>query len=115
MNVLELILGPVTKVLDKIIPDPQAKAVTQLELLKLQQAGEFKELDTQLQLDLGQLGVNKAEAASGNAFASSWQPLCGYVCVLGLAYPVPASAVASLGLRDVGGTANATHRTADVR
>jgi hypothetical protein len=86
MNVLELILGPVTKALDKIIPDPQAKAAAQIELVKLQQAGEFKELDAQLQRDLGQLEVNKTEAASGNAFASSWRPLCGYVCVLGLAY-----------------------------
>ena len=86
MNVLELILGPVTKLLDKVIPDPQAKAAAQLELIKLQQAGEFRELDAQLQRDLGQIEVNKAEAASGNAFASSWRPLCGYVCVLGLAY-----------------------------
>ena len=86
MNVLELILGPITKLLDKIIPDPQAKAAAQIELLKLQQAGEFKELDAQLQRDLGQLEVNKAEAASGNAFAASWRPLCGYVCVLGLSY-----------------------------
>src|ERR1044071_7342053 len=86
MNVLDLILGPVSKVLDKIIPDPQAKAAAQLELLKLQQAGEFKELDAQLQRDLAQAEINKAEATSGNAFAASWRPLCGYVCVLGLAY-----------------------------
>jgi hypothetical protein len=46
-------------VLDKIIPDPQAKAAAQIELVKLQQAGEFKELDTQLKYDLGQLEVIK--------------------------------------------------------
>lgn len=86
MNVLQLILGPVTTLLDKLIPDPQAKAAAQLELIKLEQAGQFKELDAQLARDLGQIEVNKAEAASGNAFASSWRPLCGYVCVLGLAY-----------------------------
>lgn len=86
MNVLELLIGPVTKILDKIIPDPQAKAAAAMEMFKLQQAGEFKDLDAQLQRDLGQIEVNKAEAASGNAFAGSWRPLCGYVCVLGLAY-----------------------------
>jgi hypothetical protein len=86
MNVLQLLIGPVTTILDKLIPDPAKKAEAQLELLRLQQAGEFKELDAQLQRDLGQIDVNKAEAASGNAFASSWRPLCGYVCVLGLSY-----------------------------
>lgn len=86
MNVLQMIIGPVTQLLDRVLPDPQAKVAAQLKLLELQQAGEFKELDAQLQRDLGQIEVNKAEAASGNAFASSWRPLCGYVCVLGLAY-----------------------------
>jgi hypothetical protein len=33
---------------------------------------------------LAQIGVNKAEA-QGNWFQASWRPLCGYVCVLGLA------------------------------
>jgi hypothetical protein len=33
-----------------------------------------------------QTEVNKAEAVSGSLFASSWRPLCGYVCVLGLLY-----------------------------
>lgn len=86
MNLLQLIIGPVSTLLDKLIPDPQAKAAAQLELIKLQQAGQFKELDAQLQRDMGQIEVNKAEAASGNPFASSWRPLCGYVCVLGLSY-----------------------------
>lgn len=86
MNVLELLIGPLAKVIDKVIPDPQAKAQAQLEMLRMQQAGDFKELDAQLQINLGQIEVNKAEAASGNAFASSWRPLCGYVCVAGLSY-----------------------------
>jgi len=86
MNLLQLIIGPVSHLLDKVMPDPQAKAAAQLKLLELQQAGEFRELDDQLKRDLGQIEVNKAEAASGNAFASSWRPLAGYVCVIGLAY-----------------------------
>jgi|SRR5688572_18064103 len=86
MNVLQLLIGPVTSLLERVLPNPEARAAAQLELLKLQQQGEFKELDAQLSRDLGQIEVNKAEAASGNAFASSWRPLCGYVCVLGLSY-----------------------------
>ena len=33
---------------------------------------------------LAQVAVDKAEA-QGNWFQASWRPLCGYVCVLGLA------------------------------
>lgn len=75
-----------SKIIDKLIPDPAAKAAAQLELLKLQQAGEFKELEASTQLSLAQVEVNKVEAASDSVFKSSWRPLCGYVCVSGLAY-----------------------------
>jgi len=74
------------KIIEKLIPDKAAREKAQLDLIKLQQEGHFKEMDAQLQRDLGQMEVNRAEAASGNQFASSWRPLCGYVCVLGLAY-----------------------------
>jgi hypothetical protein len=36
MSILEAIVGPVSKLLDKIIPDPQARDRAKLELLKLQ-------------------------------------------------------------------------------
>ena len=74
------------KVLDRVIPDPQAKAQAQLELLKLQQAGEFKVLEADLQLALAQTEVNKVEAASADPFKSGWRPAAGWVCVLGLLY-----------------------------
>ena len=74
------------KLLDKLIPDPQAKAQAQLELMKLQQEGAFRELDMELQAQLAQVEVNKAEASSGDAFRAGWRPLVGYVCVLGLSY-----------------------------
>jgi hypothetical protein len=74
------------KVLDRVIPDPQAKAQAQLELLKLQQAGEFKALEADLQLALAQTEVNKVEAASSDPFKSNWRPAAGWICVLGLAY-----------------------------
>jgi hypothetical protein len=36
------------KILDKVIPDPAAKAAAQLELLKVQQEGGLKEVSVQL-------------------------------------------------------------------
>ena len=74
------------RILDKVIPDPQAKAAAQLELLKLQQAGEFRQMEADLQLSLAQTEVNKVEAASPDLFKSGWRPGAGWICVLGLAY-----------------------------
>ena len=74
------------KVLDRIIPDPAAKAAASLELFKLQQAGEFKQLDADLQLMLAQADINKIEAASPSLFKSGWRPFVGWVCGAGFAY-----------------------------
>lgn len=83
MNLLELITGPVFKILDKIIPDPAAKAQAQLDVLKLQQAGEFKEIDAQLQIAQGQIDINKAEATT-DLFRGGWRPAVGWVCTFAL-------------------------------
>lgn len=73
-------------ILDKAIPDPEAKARAQLELARLQQDGAFKEMDQQLQVSLAQAEINKIEAASQNGFQAGWRPLAGYACVAGMAY-----------------------------
>src|SRR5690606_4336700 len=80
------LLPKLADILDKAIPDPEAKARAQLELMKMQQDGEFKELDAQLQISLAQAEINKMDAASSNAFQSGWRPLAGYVCVAGMGY-----------------------------
>lgn len=86
MNVLEIIAGPVFRVIDKIIPDPAAKQAAQLEAMRMAQAGEFKEIDTQLQRDLAQIAVNQAEAQSPDFFRAGWRPFIGWVSGVGLAY-----------------------------
>ena len=80
------LLPKLADILDKAIPDPEAKARAQLELMKMQQDGEFKELDAQLQVSLAQAEVNKMDAASSNAFQAGWRPLAGYMCVAGMGY-----------------------------
>lgn len=72
--------------LNKVLPDADAKAKAQLELARLAQEGEFKALDAQLQINLAQSKINEIEAASSNALAATWRPAAGWVCVLGLAY-----------------------------
>lgn len=80
------LLPTLTGILDKVIPDPEARARAQLDLLRLQQEGQFKELDAQLQVNLAQAEINRIEAASQSGYQAGWRPLAGYVCVSGLAY-----------------------------
>lgn len=74
------------KIADKLIPDPQAKAAAALEIQKMAQAGEFKQMDDALERARMQADVNKVEAASADPFTSRWRPSVGYVCAAGLAY-----------------------------
>lgn len=85
MNILDILtIG--SKILDRVLPDPQQRAAAQLEMFKAQQAGEFKEMDNQLQRDLAQIGVNNTEAQSQSLFKSGWRPAVGWVCATALAY-----------------------------
>jgi hypothetical protein len=78
------ILPIVGKIIDKIIPDPAAKAAAQLELMKLQQTSDFKEIDADLQMAQGQIDTNKLEASSNSLFKSGWRPFVGWVCGVAL-------------------------------
>ena len=72
--------------LNKVLPDAEAKAKAQLELARLAQDGEFKDIDAQLQVNLAQAKINEIEAASSNPMAATWRPAAGWVCVLALGY-----------------------------
>lgn len=86
MSISIPIIDGIFKIIEKVIPDPQAKAQAQLKTLEMQQAGEFKQIETDLQLALGQLEVNKIEAAAPDLFRGGWRPAVGWVCVIGLLY-----------------------------
>lgn len=67
------------KLLDKVIPDKDARERAQAELLKAANDQDF-------QLSLAQIRVNEEEAKSENIFKSGWRPAIGWICVFGLAY-----------------------------
>lgn len=73
-------------VLDRVVPDPTAKAQAQAALLQLQQNGQLAQLTAQTDLAKGQLAVDQAEAANPNLFVAGWRPFIGWVCGCGLAY-----------------------------
>ena len=78
MNPLAAILGIGEKLIDKLFPDPTAKAAALLKLKELEQNGD-------LAVIAGQLEVNKIEAANPNLFVSGWRPGVGWTCAAALA------------------------------
>jgi len=74
-----------SKVIDKLFPDPQQKIQAQIELMKLQQEGAFRELDAAVEMSKAQAEINKVEAGS-DVFRGGWRPACGWICAFGLFY-----------------------------
>jgi len=82
----EAIAGVVGKIIDRVWQDPAEKAQAAIELQKMVQAGEFKQIDAELQAMQMQADVNKVEAASSSVFVAGWRPWSGWVCGCALAY-----------------------------
>jgi hypothetical protein len=61
------------KLLDKVIPDKDAREKAQAELIKAAQDQDF-------QLALAQIKVNEEEAKSDNIYKSGWRPSIGWTC-----------------------------------
>jgi hypothetical protein len=83
MSISIPIIDAVFKVIDKLIPDKEAAAKMKLDTLQLQQAGEFKLIDADLQVMLAQASINQEEAKSADGL--------GWVCVTGMAWTYVAS------------------------
>jgi hypothetical protein len=77
MGILSTLIGPATELAGKFIQDKDQAAQLAHDLSTMADKHSQEAL-------LAQIEVNKTEA-QGNWFQASWRPLCGYVCVLGLA------------------------------
>lgn len=67
------------RLLDKIIPDKDAREKAQAELLKAAQDQDFQKA-------IAQIEVNKMEAQHTSLFVAGWRPAIGWICVTGLGY-----------------------------
>ena len=63
------------KVLDKFVPDPEARVKAEAALRDSLQSWDKQQND-----------VNAVEAANPNVFVSGWRPFIGWTCGLALAY-----------------------------
>lgn len=78
LPVLGSLLDIGTKLIDKLIPDPKAKAEALQKLQELEQSGD-------LAVIAGQNKINEIEAASPTLFVSGWRPSVGWTCSAALA------------------------------
>jgi len=77
MSIVAQLVGPVTGLLDKFIPDADEKMKIAAEL------SSMAERHAQ-ELAKGQLEVNKVEAASKSMFVAGWRPAVGWTCCIAL-------------------------------
>lgn len=72
MAILETLIGPITSILDKVLPDKEARERAQLELLKLEGTQEMQLIEVQLRAIV-------AEAQSKDPWTSRARPSFLYV------------------------------------
>lgn len=89
MGILDAVIGPVAKLLDKIIPDPQARDKAKLELLKLQGDQEMQTIGAQMQAIV-------AEAQSTDPWTSRARPSFLYVMYALILWAVPMGLIAAV-------------------
>ena len=72
--------------IEKIWPDPSKRAEELFRLEQLKQSGDLALMKAQVDLLLGQIEVNKIEAASSSIFVAGWRPFAGWVGGVAFAY-----------------------------
>ena len=99
MAFIEAIIGPVSKLLDRLIPDPEARDRAKLELLKLQGDQEMASLSTQMQAIV-------AEAQSSDPWTSRARPSFLYMMYALILWSIPMGLIAAADPRMAKGIAD---------
>jgi hypothetical protein len=88
MPVLDALLGPITQILDRIIPDKAQRDAAKLQLLALQGSQELQLLNTQLSAIV-------AEANSRDPWTSRARPSFLYVIYVLILWALPMGLIAA--------------------
>ena len=89
MSIIGTIIGPIAKLIDKIIPDPEARDRAKLELLKLEGGHEMEAIRTQMTAIV-------AEANSADPWTSRARPSFLYVMYALLLWAIPMGLIAAV-------------------
>jgi hypothetical protein len=76
---LEALIGPVTGLLDKFIPDADERARLAHEIATMSEKHAQE-------LARGQIEINKTEASHKSMFVAGWRPFVGWTCGVALAW-----------------------------
>lgn len=82
MPILEALIGPISSLLDKLIPDKEARDRAKLELIELQGSQEMAVLQTRMSAVI-------AEAGSADPWTSRARPSFLYVMYLMILWALP--------------------------
>lgn len=99
MAIMEAIVGPLSNLLDRIIPDPRARDAAKLELIKLQGAQELQTIGAQMQAIV-------AEAQSVDPWTSRARPSFLYMMYALILWSIPMGLIAAADPRMALGIAN---------
>lgn len=88
MGILETLISPVSGIIDKVIPDKDARDRAKLELLKLDGTQELKQLQTRMSAIL-------AEAGSTDRWTSRARPGFLYVMYAMILWALPMGLIAA--------------------
>ncbi len=89
MAILESLIGPIANLIDKIIPDPQARDKAKLELLQLQDTQDIKRIEAQM-------AAIVAEAGSVDPWTSRARPTFLYVIYAMILWSIPMGLIAAV-------------------
>jgi len=103
MPVWLALIPAISKLIDKIIPDPQAAANAKLALTQAENAQALQEMQLALQADTNQTQINTEEAKSPNLFVAGWRPFIGWVCGVAFAYHFIAQPLLAFIIANAGG------------
>jgi hypothetical protein len=78
-TIISTILPIAETILDRVVPDKNAKAKALQEL-------EHMLVEAETKGQLAQIEVNKVEAASRSVWTSGWRPFIGWTCGVAMAY-----------------------------
>ena len=88
MAILETLIGPIASIIDKIIPDKEARAKAKLELIQLEGTQEMRMIEAQLQAIV-------AEAQSTDPWTSRARPSFLYIMYAMILWALPMGVLAA--------------------
>lgn len=89
MAILEAVVGPLAKLIDKIIPDPRARDQAKLELLRLQGDQEAAAISRQIEAII-------AEARSADPWTSRARPSFLYMMYALILWAIPMGLISAV-------------------